>query len=144
MTTVLIGEPAMDTVPMNAHAYLRTHRISGPGLRFRLFAEDAALRQQARLSTTGRAGKTLVKEGSLRITQIALRKGSSLGSHQIAGAVSIHVLRGQLRLATSDGDLTLEQGDLVALDFDVFHAGLAMSDCVVLVTIAMRHGEATS
>jgi quercetin dioxygenase-like cupin family protein len=144
MTTIPISEASKNALVTEEHTYLRTHRINGPGLRFRLFAEDAALREQASLSTSGRAGRTLVKEGSLRITQIALRKGASLGSHQVAGGMSLHVLRGQLRLATSEGDVTLEQGDLAALDFEVFHAGVAMNDCVVLVTIAMRDAHATS
>ena len=144
MTSVPIVDTTRCIAPTNEHIYLRTHRISGRRLRFRLFGEDGALRQQAALSTTGRAGRTLVKEGALRITQVALRKGSPLGSHQIGCAASIHVLRGQLRLATSDGDLVLEQGDLVALDVGVFHAGVAMSDCVVLVTMAMQHAALES
>ena len=143
MTTVPI-DSSTRPAPTHEHSYLRTHRISGRWLRFRLFGEDAALRAQAISSNTGRAGKTLVKQGSLRIAQVALRRGSQLGSHQIAGAVSVHVLRGQLRLATSDGKVMLEQGDLVALDAGVFHAAEAMSDCVVLVTMAMQYAQVTS
>src|SRR5437868_11285061 len=54
MTTIPISEASNNAVATKEHTYVRTHRISGPGLRFRLFAEDAALRQQASLSTSGR------------------------------------------------------------------------------------------
>ncbi len=127
------------------HDYVRTRQISGPLLRFRLAGEEAAMREQAAvLSTTGRVGKTLVKEGALRITQVMLRKGSPLGSHQIAGPVSIQVLRGRLRLITADGELQLERGDLVALDAGVAHAAEAMSACALLITMAMQQEQGAS
>ena len=126
----------------NRHVYLQTHQVSGRALSFGLAREDVALREQAGWSRTGRAGKTLVKEGSLRITQLALCKGSTLGSHQIAGAVSMQVLRGRLRLTTSDGEVVLEPGELVALGVGVDHDTEAMSDCVVLVTMAMQQAQA--
>ena len=100
--------------------------------------------QAAVLSTTGRVGKTLVKEGALRITQVMLRKGSPLGSHRIAGPVSIQVLRGHLRLSSADGEMQLEAGDLVAVDGGVAHAAEAMSDCALLITMAMPDGQAES
>ena len=128
----------------NRHVYLDTHEISGRRLRFGIAREDVALRDQAASTKTGRAGKTLVKEGSLRITQLALRKGATLGSHQIAGAVSMHVLRGRLRLTTSDGEMVLESGELVAMAAGVDHDSEAMSDCLVLITMAMRNEQAGS
>ena len=145
MTMVPMPDTEGHVAPAHTHDYLRTHLISGPLLRFRLADEEAALREQAAvLSTTGRVGKTLVKEGALRITQVMLRRGSPLGSHQIAGPVSIQLLRGRLRLTTADGELQLEPGDLVALDAGVAHAAEAMSDCALLITMAMQCVEPAS
>ena len=120
------------------HTYLRTHEIRGQLLRFRLPAEESRLREEAAASKTGRAGKTLAKEGPLRITQVALRKGTPLQSHQVAGAVSIQIRRGRLRLTTASGAVDLVSGELVALDAGVAHAAQALSDCVILITMAMR------
>jgi quercetin dioxygenase-like cupin family protein len=120
------------------HTYLRTHEMSGQLLRFRLAAEESRLREQAAASKAGRAAKTLVKEGSLRITQVALRKGTPLQAHQVAGAVSLQVQRGRLRLTTAGGALDLGSGELVALGAGVAHAALALSDCVILITMAMQ------
>jgi quercetin dioxygenase-like cupin family protein len=145
MTTVPIANRGEQMAPTPQHDYLRTHQISGSLLRFRLAGEEAALRDQAAvLSTTERFGKTLVKEGALRITQVMLRKGAALGSHQIASPASIQVLRGRLRLTTTDGELQLEPGDLVALDADVAHAAEAVSDCALLITLAMPHAQAAT
>lgn len=139
MTVVPIADTDGHVAPAHTHDYLRTHQISGPLLRFRLSGEEAAMREQAAvLSTTGRVGKTLVKEGALRVTQVMLRKGSLLGSHQIASPVSIQVLRGRLRLTTADGEQQLEPGDLVVLDAGVAHAAEALNDCTLLITMAMQ------
>ncbi len=119
------------------HAYLKTHKISGRLLRFRLSDEGDALREQAMSSKVGRAGKTLVKDGPLRITQVALRRGVPLQSHHVDGAVSVHVLRGRLRLTTAVREVDLGPGELVALDAGVVHAASALSDCVILIAMAM-------
>jgi len=64
---------------------LRTRRLSGKVLTFLLGAEDDALREFADDSKTGRACKTLVKEDSLWITFVALKKETVLPSHRVAG-----------------------------------------------------------
>lgn len=119
------------------HTYLRAHEISGQVLRFRLTAEDTRLRVQAAESRAGRAGKTLVKEGPLRITQVALRKGTPLKAHQVAGAVSLLVQRGRLRVTTAKDALDHGAGELVVLDAGVAHGVTALSDCGILITMAM-------
>ena len=55
-------------------AVLRVRRLAGKRLTFMLRAEDDTLREFAEDSKTGRAAKTLVKEGALRITLVALKK----------------------------------------------------------------------
>ena len=116
--------------------YLRSHRLQGRVLQFILGAEDDDLRERARLSKSGRAAKTLVKEGSLRITLVAMTAGSALQSHQVAGPVSIQSMRGCLRLQTDAGDIKVPSGHLVALDAGVTHTTTAVEDSLVLLTLA--------
>ena len=75
--------------------YMKTHKISGKQLRFRLSEELDGLLERAREARTGRTAKTLVKEGPLRITMVALRKGTPMTKHHVDGQVSIQVLRGR-------------------------------------------------
>jgi quercetin dioxygenase-like cupin family protein len=117
--------------------YLRTHRLRAEMLRFTIDAEERMLRASAASSGAGRAAKTLVKEGPLRITLVALRKGAALEEHQIAGPVSIQALGGTLRLSTREGTVDLATGELLALDAGVAHAAEALDDCVLLITVAM-------
>lgn len=118
-------------------AVLRTRRLAGKTLTFLLGAEDDTLREFAEAAPSGRAGKTLVKHGPLRITLVALKKGAALPAHQVAGPVSIHTIRGCLRLTTDNGDLDVPAGGLVALGPGVLHTARAHSDCAILITFAM-------
>ena len=68
-------------------AVLRSRRLSGKLLTFSFGEEDETLRQFAAVSTTGRAAKTMIKQGPLRITLVALRKGTVLPRHRVAGPV---------------------------------------------------------
>jgi quercetin dioxygenase-like cupin family protein len=118
-------------------AVLRVRRLAGKRLTFMLGAEDDTLREFAEDSKTGRAGKTLVKEGSLRITLVALKKGTALPSHHVDGPISIQTIRGCLRLTTEKGDLDVPAGSLMALGPGVVHTAKAHEDCAILLTFAM-------
>ena len=118
-------------------AGLRTRRLSVKVLTFMLSAEDDTLREFAEGSTTGRAGKTLVKQGPLRVILVALKKGTALPSHQVSGPISIQAIRGCLRLTTDRGDLDVSAGTLIALGPGLAHTAKAHEDCAILITFAM-------
>ena len=118
-------------------AVLRTRRLAGRALTFLLGAEDETLREFAAAASSGRAGKTLVKQGPLRITLVALKKGAALPAHQVAGPVSIQTIRGCLRLTTESGDLDIPAGGLISLGAGVRHTARAHADCAILITFAM-------
>lgn len=117
-------------------AVLRTRRLSGKMLRFLIDAEDETLREFAEASKTGRAAKTLVKQGPLRIILVAFKRGTSLASHQVAGPVSIQTLRGCLEFATDTGAIPLPAGSLVTLEAGLEHAVTAVEDSAILITFA--------
>ena len=118
-------------------AVRRVRRLAGQRLTFMLAAEDDALREFAEDSKTGRAAKTLVKEGPLRITLVALKKGTVLPPHHVDGPISIQTIRGCLRLTTDRGDMDVSEGNLIALGPGVVHAAKAHEDCAILLTFAV-------
>jgi quercetin dioxygenase-like cupin family protein len=125
-------------VPRNKKsAVLRVRRLAGKRLTFILSAEDETLREFAQDSKTGRAAKTLVKEGPLRITLVALKKGTALPSHHVEGPISVQTIRGCLTLTTDRGDMDVPEGNLIALGAGVVHAAKAQEDCAILLTFAM-------
>jgi len=117
---------------------LRTRRLSGNALAFLLETEDDTLRKLAEASKSGRAAKTLVKQGPMRITLVALKKGTTLPSHQVTGPVSIQALRGCLRLTTDQGkNIDVPLGGLITLGPRVAHTAKAHEDCAILITFAL-------
>jgi quercetin dioxygenase-like cupin family protein len=120
--------------------YMRTHKISGKQLRFRLSQELDGLLERAREARTGRTAKTLVKEGPLRITMVALRKGTHMTKHHVDGQVSIQVLRGRLTTWTEPGAMDLSASDVLVLNDGVEYAVSARTDCAFLITMSWHGG----
>jgi quercetin dioxygenase-like cupin family protein len=116
---------------------LHGRKLHSKLLTFRLDAQDDELHARAKDAAEGRASRTLVKQGSLRITQVALRKGAALESHHVAGALSIQVLRGTVRLTTDEGDTDLAAGSLATLAAGVVHAARGLNNCALLLTISL-------
>ncbi len=119
------------------HVGLHGRKLQSKLLTFRLDAQDDELRARAKDADDGLASRTLVKQGSLRITQVALREGAALKPHHVSGPLSIQVLRGTLRLTTGEGDLDLVAGSLTSLAPGVVHAARALSACDLLLTISL-------
>jgi len=136
-TSTITGSPPNEPA-VEGHTYLATHRIGGDVLRYLLSFEESRLHELAASSPAGRAGKTLAKAGALRITQLALQKDMRLPWHEVGGPACIQLLRGRLQIFTADGRMDLTPGALVIIDAGVQHSAVAMSDCVMLITISMN------
>lgn len=107
---------------------------------FMLDEEDDMLRAHAEGSITGRAARTLIKQGPLRIALLALRSGTSFKPHQADGPVSpvsIQTLRGCVRITTEVREVELPVGNLIALASGLSHTVTALDDCAILLTVAM-------
>ena len=91
--------------------------------------ESAAILDAAEAAAAGHAGKTLVKDGPLRVTILGFKSGAALHEHHSDGPVSIHVLSGHVRITSSDRSDSLQTGRALVFDSSV-------SDSVVLLTMA--------
>ncbi|KAA0108858.1 cupin domain-containing protein [Mycolicibacterium sp. P1-5] len=90
----------------------------------------------ARSSNSGRAAHT-VHGGhghQLRQTLIALASGHELSEHHTPGETTLHVLRGQVRLATADDAWEGQTGDLLVVPRER-HGLQAIDDSVILLTV---------
>jgi len=119
------------------HTYLRTHKLSGRTLAFNLKAEEGALLDKARTAKSGRAAKTLLKEGPLRVTVVALRKGTSIEDHAVEGPLSIQSLTGRLRIGIDGDNFDLPARGLLTLEPGTSHDATALSDATFMITMAV-------
>lgn len=108
--------------------------ISGEVL-VRHLPRDEQTIDQTLVALHGRSARTLVKEGPLRLTILALAPGGILPAHNTDGPVSIHVLEGEVVFVALGQKYPLQVGDLLVLAAGVEHSASSVSGCVFLLTV---------
>ncbi len=116
------------------------HSVSGEGLRYSLDQERRELESQRGQTSAGRTSKTLAKTGTLRVTLIDLRAGTTVDPRATAGAATIQVLQGRVSLGAVGQDVQAGAGELVILDQNLRDPLRAEEDSMLLVTIAWDEG----
>lgn len=96
---------------------------------------DAQTIDQDLLKRHGRSARTLVKDGPLRLTLMALGPGGSLPSHRADGPLTIHLLEGEVVFHAEDREYPLVPGEVLVFASGVPHAALSKDGCVFLLTV---------
>ena len=109
--------------------------LTGTHLSFHFAEHIAELRRDDHYVQTGRIGRTLVKEGALRLTLTVLAEGADAGTHHAAAPMTLQLLEGRLRYRVGDDEFTIREGEL--LFFGPGHAKdiRALEDTALLLTI---------
>ncbi len=86
---------------------------------------------------SGRSAETLVKYDAFRIVLVRMKTGSYMSHHRAEGPISIHALRGKIRVhLPEDRTEDLEPGDLLTLERSLEHDVEALDESAFLLTIA--------
>jgi quercetin dioxygenase-like cupin family protein len=109
--------------------------MAAPFLEFDLAREIEQLHREPE-STSGQNARTLVKFDDFRIVLTALKAHSRIPEDRTAGRLSIHTVRGHIRLRALGRTFDLPAGSLLALDQDLPHDVEALEDSALLLTIA--------
>lgn len=107
---------------------------SGPALFHRLSRDELTLDVKL-LAERGRTARTLVKEGPLRLTLMALGKDGVLPEHRTDGPVSVHVLEGAVTFEGAGNEYPLVSGDVLVFAANVPHSARTQGGCVFLLTV---------
>lgn len=105
-------------------------------LRFRLDEEAARLSSAEQLERGGRSARTLLKEGPLRVTIIALAPEGTIAEHHAAGPITVQCLSGRIGFRLEETTHQLEAGDLLSLPAGLRHAVDSDTGGVFLLTVA--------
>lgn len=89
--------------------------------------------------SSGRSAITLAggHEYDLRQTLIAIAGGNRLGDHESPGEATLQVLRGEVNFTIGELQFAMSEGDYMVIPRDR-HGLTAITDCVVLLTVATR------
>jgi quercetin dioxygenase-like cupin family protein len=110
-------------------------RFAGTEHAIDLPAALRALRAESRPVANGHRQITLVHHGPVRLVLFAFHAGGRIPQHRAPGWVTIHVLRGTLRVKTPDTQHELGEGHILALAPDVAHDVDAAGEADMLLGI---------
>jgi quercetin dioxygenase-like cupin family protein len=98
-----------------------SERFAGAEHTLDLPAALRALRAEPSTGTGGHRQIALAHRGPVRLVLYAFEAGGRLPEHRAPGWVTVHVLRGTLRVRTPEAHYTLSEGQLLQLAPDVPH-----------------------
>jgi quercetin dioxygenase-like cupin family protein len=119
---------------MEGHSYLRTHYLEAEHMLIDL-GEVVTELHGASERGRSRDAVTLVKEHGMSLVLTHLHKGGSLQEHAVAGAATVQVLDGQVRVQIGDKSLDIPAGRLLAFNSGVRHSVEALEDSTLLLTV---------
>jgi len=102
---------------------------------FHHLKRDQLTLDTALLDAHGRTARTLVKEGPLRLTLMALARDGELPEHRADGPVSIHLLQGDAVFTALSMEYPLTAGEVLVFAKGVPHAARSAGGCVFLLTV---------
>jgi quercetin dioxygenase-like cupin family protein len=112
-----------------------TRPLTGPNLTFDLSEHLAEMRQDEAYRRSGRSGRTLAKDGPLRLTLVALAAGVEVDTHQAETPLTLQPLEGRIRYRIGEERHELGAGQI--LYFGPGHARdiKALEETALLLTI---------
>lgn len=112
-----------------------TRSLTGPNLTFDLAGQIDQLRHDENYTRTGRVGRTLVKDGAMRITLVVLAAGVDVGTHHAESPMTLQPIQGRLRYRVAEEYFEIGEGEV--LFFGPGHAQdiRALKDTALLLTI---------
>lgn len=117
---------------------LRAHpaqRFAGAERALDLPAALRALRAEPRPAAQGHRQIALLHHGPVRLVLYAFEPGGRLPEHQAPGWVTVHVLRGRLRVRTPQAQHDLGEGQVLALAPDMSHDVEAVGETDMLLGV---------
>ncbi|MGE3985440.1 MAG: hypothetical protein AB7G38_14830 [Dehalococcoidia bacterium] len=121
------------------HSYLKDHQLQGEAIHINLAREAETLIAEAKQAPQGRAARTLVKDGPLRITLLGLKEGAAIADHRAGGPVSIEVVTGSVVIEVGAAAYELAAQEALVLDADVVHSVRATADAAIQLVIALAN-----
>ena len=109
--------------------------LTGAHLTFDLGEQIAELRADDKYVKTGRLGRTLVKEGALRLTMTVLAEGAEVSTHHAVSPMTLHVLEGRLHYRIGDEAFELAEDEFLFFGPGDAQDIRALEDTALLLTI---------
>lgn len=115
--------------------------LSGDILIFDIDEERERAGDPEVIDRSGRAARTLLKEGPLRVTLVVLGPGGELAEHQAPGPITVQVVEGRIRFRAGDDEHDLGPGQLLTAGPGVRHRVSSDDGAAFLLTVSHPEGD---
>ncbi|MBO9658156.1 MAG: hypothetical protein J7527_04965 [Chitinophagaceae bacterium] len=82
-----------------------------------------------------RNGITVFKSSELTLVITALQAAATLDHNNVEAHMTVQVMEGDVRIATTDGDVDMTTGNMIAFHPGIPHKIHAITDVILLITI---------
>lgn len=97
--------------------------------------DDEMMVDRSLVELHGRSARTLIKEGPLRVTIIALAPKGTLPAHSAPGPISIQLLEGDITFSAAGNEYVLAPRDLLVVATGVQHSARSAAGGAFLLTV---------
>lgn len=116
-----------------------TRMLDGPMVHISLPHYTRQIKAEPAWEKNDRNAITVLHTGQLRIVLVALHEGAEMPPYTADGPLSVQVLEGRLWLETEGQSISLDTGEVVALQDKMVHSIHAEEESVFLMTMAKTH-----
>lgn len=92
------------------------------------------VKQEKAWEKNDRNGITVYKSDRLTIVITALQASAEIKENLVDGFFTIQLMRGEARISTNDGDIDMQEGQILTFHPGVPHAVKAVTDAVFMLT----------
>jgi quercetin dioxygenase-like cupin family protein len=103
--------------------------------------KEIAESEQKKPWQSGHNARTLFKKHDLRVVLITMEAAARMKEHHADGTISIHVVKGHIRVTVHGKSHDLPAGNLFTLAASIRHDVEAMDDSAFLLTISWPSAE---
>lgn len=96
------------------------------------------LKDEVTWTDSDRNSVTLFKSETMRIVLLGLHEKAELKPHKANGVISVQVIEGKINFVTEQQTSLVEKGQMIALQENISHSVLALTESFFLLTLAMN------
>lgn len=111
--------------------------LNAPLVEMDLNKSIAQIKRETTWADNDRDSVTIFKDDSMRIVLMGLHAGAELKTHTANGIISVQVLEGKINFTADQRTVSLEKGQMIALQERIPHSVLAVEESFFLLTLAM-------
>lgn len=95
-------------------------------------------KEESTWAESDRNSITIFKSDSMRMVLMGMHKNAELKTHTANGVISVQVLEGRINFTASESTVSMEKGQMIALQEMIPHSVLALEESFFLLTLSMN------